>query len=133
MLRKIGIVLTVIALGLSAVPADALARGGGGGGHGGGGGFGGGGHGSGFGGVGRGFGGAGGGSHFGGGFAGGGSAGMHFGAPGRIGGGPGRFESRASGLRFHDGRHFRRGFAVDPGWYDSCWPYEYDNPYCNTY
>ena len=98
MLRKIGIVLTVIALGMTAVQTDAFARGGGGGGHGGGGGGGGGG----FGGGGHGFGGGRGGGHgFGGGF-GGGHIGGGFGG-GHIGGG------------FAGGRGFSGGHMAAPG------------------
>jgi hypothetical protein len=129
MLRKVGIVLTVIALGLTAVGTDAFARGGGGGGHGGG--FGGGGHfgGGGFGGGHFGGGGFAGGRGFGGGHIGGMSAG-HFAAPGIHGG----FNTRNSGMRFHDGRRFRRGFGNEGGWYDdTCWPYDYTNPYCYDY
>lgn len=152
MLRKVGIVLTVIALGMTAVGTDAFARGGGGGGgrggggggHFGGGGFGGG-HfgGGGFGGGhigGGGFGGGFGGGHFGGGgFAGGRGFGGghigrmgagHFAAPGFHGG----FNTRNSGVRFHDGRRFRRGFVNPGAWYDdSCWPYDYTSPYCYDY
>lgn len=137
MLRKIGIVLAVIALGMTAIQTDAFARGGGGGGggggHGGGGGFGGGGHGGGFGGGGHfGGGGFGGGGHFGGGGFGGGRgfSGGHFAAPGQMGVGRGGFNSRPSGLRLHDGRRFRRGFGNDWG-YDSCWPdyYGYNSCY----
>jgi hypothetical protein len=128
MLRKVGIVLTVIALGMTAVGTDAFARGGGGGGggHGGGGGFGGGGgH----------FGGGGfGGGHFGGGgFAGGrgfggGMGAGRFAAPGIHGG----FNTRNSGMRFNGGRGLRRGYGN--GWYgDTCWPYDYTNPYCYDY
>jgi hypothetical protein len=132
MLRKVGIVLTVIALGMTAVGTDALARGGGGGGggHGGGGGFGGGGHmgGGGFGGghMGGGFGGA----RIGGGFAGSrGMGGTHFASPGVHSG----LTSRPSGMRLQGGRHFRRGFGGG-GWYDdSCWSYDYTNPYCYDY
>jgi hypothetical protein len=133
MLRKVGIVLTVIALGMTAVGTDAFARGGGGGGgHGGGGGFGGGGHmGGGLGGGhmgGLGGGGFGGG-RIGGGFAGSrGMGGAHFAAPGIHGG----LTSRPSGMRLHNGRQFRRGGYG--GWYDdSCSPYDYANPYCYQY
>ena len=143
MLRKVGIVLTVIALGMTAVGTDAFARGGGGGGgggHGGGGGFGGGGHmgGGGFGGghMGGGFGGGRiggggfGGAHIGGGFAGSrGLGGGQFAAPGVRGG----LTTRPSGMRLQNGRHFRRGFGGS-GWYDdSCWSYDYSNPYCYDY
>ena len=136
MLRKIGIVLTVIALGMTAIQTDAFARGGGGG-HGGGG-FGGGGHfgGGGFGGGHFGGGGFGGGQSGGRGFSGGhfGTPGGHFAAPGGHFGAPGQmgrgFDSRASGLRLHDGRRFRRGFGSGGGWYDTCWPYDYSDPYC---
>jgi hypothetical protein len=132
MLRKVGIVLTVIALGMTAVGTDAFARGGGGGGgHGGGGGFGGGGGhfgGGGFGGGHFGGGGFAGGRGFGGGHIGGMGAGR-FGAPGIHGG----FSTRNSGMRFQDGRRFRRGFG-NGGWYDdTCWPYDYTNPYCYDY
>lgn len=121
MLRKVGIVLTVIALGMTAVGTDAFARGGGGGGHGGGGGFGGGGH----------FGGGGfGGARIGGGFAGSrGLSGGQFAAPGIRGG----FATRNSGLRLHDGRGFRRGVGSDWGWYDNCWPYDYSYTSCPGY
>ena len=129
-LRKIGIVLTVIALGMTAIQTDAFARGGGGGGFGGGhgGGFGGGGHG-GFGGGGR-FGGGGlGGGHFGAGqFGGRGFPGGHFAAPDQMG--RGGFTTRNSAMRLQRGRGFRRGFGNDWGWYDSCSPYDYGYPYC---
>jgi hypothetical protein len=142
MLRKVGIVLTVIALGMTAVGTDAFARGGGGGGGGhfggGGGGFGGG-HFGGGGGGGHFSGGGFGGGHIGGGFAGGrGFGGGHIGgigvgrfaAPGIHGG----FNTRNSGMRFHDGRRLRRGFGNEGGWYDdTCWPYDYSNPYCYDY
>jgi hypothetical protein len=124
MLRKIGIGLTVLALGLSAIQTDAFARGGGGG-HG----FGGGGHG--FGGGGHAFGG--GGHAFGGGMASRGFSGGPLGAPGRMGMGRGGFESRQSGLRLHDGPRFRRGFGNTWGWYDSCPPYDPNYPYCYDY
>jgi hypothetical protein len=53
----------------------------------------------------------------------------HFAAPGFRSG----FNTRNSGMRFHDGRRFRRGF-VSPGWYDdTCWPYDYTNSYCYDY
>ena len=117
MLRKVGIMLTVIALGMTAVGTDAFARGGGGGG----------GHG-GFGGahMGGGFGGA----RIGGGFAGSrGLGGGQFAAPGVRGG----LTTRPSGMRLQNGRHFRRGFGGG-GWYDdSCWSYDYTNPYCYDY
>ena len=108
MLRKFGILLTVIALGMTSIQTDAFARGGGRG-HIGGGGFAGG--------------------HFGGGQFGGGRAfsGGQFGAPGHRGVDRGAFNSRASGLRFHDRRRFQRGFGNDPGWSGPCFshPYSY--------
>ena len=137
MLRKIGIVLTVIALGMTAVQTDAFARGGGGGGHGGGGG----GHGGGFGGGhgfgggfggGHGFGGGFGGGHIGGGFAGGrGFSGGHMAVPGRAVVGRG-LTTRSSGLRVHGRRGLRRGFGGF-GWDDGCYPYDYNYPYCYGY
>lgn len=149
MLRKMSIVVAVIALGLTAIQTDAFARGGGGGGHGGGGGFGGGGHmgGGGFGGGHFGGGGFGGG-HIGG-FGGGrigGLGGGHmggFGGPrvGGLGGGHigvphGGFTTRNSGLRFRGDRFGRRGFVGGwGGWcddwpYDSYYGYGYYNSYC---
>jgi hypothetical protein len=147
MLRKMGIVIAVVALGLTAIQTDAFARGGGGGGgHGGGGGFGGGGgH----------FGGGGfGGGHFGGGGFGGGHIGGFggghmggFGGP-RVGGGfggahvgaipHGGFNTRNSGLRVRGDRFGRRGFVGGYGWGGWCddWPYDtyygygYYNGYC---
>jgi hypothetical protein len=121
MLRKMTIVLAVIAMGMTAVHTDAFARGGGGGGGGhGGGGFGGG-HmgGGGF-----------GGGHMGAGFSGGrigGLGGAQFGGA-QFGGIHGGFTTRNSGLRSQDRRGFRRGgVGGDWGWCD--WPYEYDG-YC---
>ena len=141
MLRKLGIVLTVIALAMTSIQTDAFARGGGGGGgHGGGfgggghgGGFGGGGHGGGLGGGGHTGGGGFGGGHFGGGQFGGGRAfsGGQFGAPGHMGMDRGALNSRASGLRLHDRGRFRPEFGNDSGWYYSCWnPYNYRYPHC---
>ena len=124
MLRKLGIVLTVIALGMTSIQTDAFARGGGGGG----------GHGGGFGGAAHIGGGGFGGGHFGGGQFGGGRAfsGEQFGAPGHMGMDRGALNSRASGLRLHDRGRFRPGFGNDSGWYDSCWshPYNYRYPQC---
>src|ERR1700730_15868134 len=114
MLRKIAIVLAVIAMGMTAIQTDAFARGGGGGGggHGGGGG---GGHGGGFG---------GGGDFGGGGFGGGrGLAGGHFGG-GHMGAGRG-FTTHESGLRDRGGRGFRRGFGYGD-WGEYCNDYTYD-------
>src|SRR5882724_5945642 len=113
MLRKIGIVVAVIALGVASVGTTAFARGGGGGGggHSGGGGFGGGGH----------IGGFGGGGHFGG----GGFAGRGFGGGG--------FTSRNVGGHFAGpglarGHRFVRPFGFggdDWGWSCNQWPYGY--------
>ena len=119
MLRKIGIVVAVIALGVASVQTTAFARGGGGGG--GGGHFGGGG----FGGGGGHIGGFGGGGHFGGG---GGFAGRGFG---------GGFTSRNVGGHFAGpglarGHRFVRPFGFgggDWGWYCNQWPYGYYSYY----
>ena len=102
MLRKLGIVLTVIALGMTSIQTDAFARGSG---HGGGSG----GH-------------IGGGGDFGGGQSGARGYGMDRGA----------FNSRASGLRLHDQARLRPGFGNDSGWSDSCFshPYGYRYPHC---
>jgi hypothetical protein len=55
--------------------------------------------------------------------------GAHFATPGIHGG----LTSRPSGMRLHDGQRFRRGFGGG-GWYDdSCWSYDYANPYCYNY
>jgi hypothetical protein len=134
MLRKMSIILAVIALGMTAIETDAFARGGGGGGggHGGGGG---GGHGGGFGGGGH-MGGGFGGGHMGGGFA-GGRIGGGFGG-GRIGGAQagiarGGFATRSSGLHVRGDRGFRRGrgFGGDLGWGWYCDEYQpYYNGYC---
>jgi hypothetical protein len=120
MLRKIGIILAVVTIGMGAIQTEALARGGGGGGHFGGGG---GGH---FGGGGGRFGGG----HFAGGRVGGGG---HF---GNMGGGRMAFagvgrSGRVGGFGRHGRRFGRGGWG---GWgYDACWPYDYAydyNPYC---
>jgi hypothetical protein len=136
MLRKMGIVLAVVALGMTVMQTDAFARGGGGGsgGHGGGGG----GHmGGGFGGghMGGGFGGGHIGGGFGGGRIGGGFTGGHFAAPmagARAGIARGSLATRNSGLRVRGHRGFRRGLGGDLGWGGYCYdyPYGYYNDFC---
>lgn len=127
MLRKLGIVLTVVALGMTSAQTSAFARGGGGGG----------GHGGGFGGGGGHFGGGGfgGGAHFGGGgFAGRGFSGGHIGGGGgfagpRMGGSVGSargfVHAPVAGHFAH--RRVGRGLRFGDGWgfYCNDWPYGY--------
>ena len=116
MLRKVGIVLTVIALGMTAVGTDAFARGGGGG-HGGGGHFGGG-------------GGFGAGARMGVFAAGTGISGGHMAGSGRMGLGRGAFNSRPSGLR-SEGRGNLRN--VQGGWGGCNMPYDYRYQNCGSF
>lgn len=112
MLRRIGIVLTVIAVTSTGIAGGAWARGGGG-------------H-------------IGGGGHVGGGFTGGQMGGGFGGGRGplagnsgeRLGSGRDAFTSRPSGLRLHDGRRGAPRYGSGWGSYDNCWPYDYTNPYC---
>lgn len=114
MLRKIGIVVSVIAVTSAGIADAAFARAGGGQ--------------------------PGGGGHIGGGFTSGplggqfggerGPSAGHFGGPGRREPGREAFTSQPSGLHLRDGRRVAPAYRSDWGWYGNCWPYDYINPHC---